>query len=135
MTTTETTIAIAPRHPLGSGKSTPGGHYKAYRAQPLFAPTDTLELVTTAVRWRDGTPGHAFYMSVLSKRPATVADALALGKDAGLKGREVQNHLRWFYTWAGDLKVNGQVYAAAEPVAPVSEPEPVAPKAKGKGRK
>lgn len=128
MTTTSTpTIAVAPTMGEQGSRKT-GGHYNAYRATPVFAPTATLRLVSAVNPWRPMSPGHAFYTAVLANNPATVSDAIALGAKAGLKAREVQNHLRWLYTWGGAyLEVDGKLFAAP---APVVAPKAVAPKGK-----
>jgi hypothetical protein len=115
------TTPVAPR--VGAqGTSTPGGHYVAYRNQAPFALEASLKLISGTNPWRPNTPGTRFYTAVLAKNPATVAAAIALGKDAGFKAREVQNHLRWLYTWGGSyVEVGGKVYSP--PVAPAPAPK------------
>jgi len=138
-TPTTTTIAIAPAHPMGQGSQTKGGHHNAWRAQPKFQPSDKLSLVSTVNPWRPNSLGWSFYNAVLAPCPATVSDALAVGKAKGYPARVVQGHLRWLYTWGGSyLAVNGSTYAA--PAAPVvATVAPVAPvvatTGKGRGKK
>jgi hypothetical protein len=127
---TITTTPVAPT--MGAqGKSTPGGHYSAYRAQPRFAVEATMRLISGTNPWRPNTPGHRFYTAVLAKNPATVAAAIALGKDAGFKAREVQDHLRWVYTWGGSyVEIGGKVFSP--PVAPAAPKAPAKAKSKSK---
>lgn len=114
---TITTTPVAPT--VGQqGQKTHGGHYTAYRAQPAFAPTASLELISGNNPWRPYTPGHNFYVQVLAKTPATIGAALELAKGAGIKANDAQKHLRWLYTWGGSyIRVDGQVYSP--PQAPV----------------
>jgi hypothetical protein len=123
-TPTTANVPVAPR--VGEqGTSTPGGHYLAYKATSRFPLDAKLELRTNSNPWRPHSPGASFWASVLSKAPATVGAAITLGASAGFKAREVQNHLRWIYTWSY-LAVNGQVYAAP-PKAPVKAPKAKVP--------
>lgn len=127
----QATTPVAPSHPAGQGSSTPGGHYVAYKAQPKFDLESSIKLVSSVNPWRPGTPGHVFYSKVLAQNPGSVAKAVALGETAGFKAREVQNHLRWLFTWGGSyVEIGGKLYAApaqssevvAKPVkAPVSK--------------
>jgi hypothetical protein len=106
-----TNIAIAPAHPLGQGRSVRGGHIQAFRAQPKFELTDKLKVLSNANPWRMGSTGGTFFDTVLSQRPKTVADAIALGLKNGFSELEVQGHLRWLFTWTGPhLEVNGKVW-------------------------
>jgi hypothetical protein len=98
----------------------------------LFSLEASLELISGSNPWRPGTPGSNFWSQVLSKNPATVAAAVAMGKDAGFKAREVQNHLRWLYTWGGSyVRIGGAVFVP--PVQP-EKPKAEKPKAKSKVR-
>ena len=126
-TTTQVTTPVAPA--MGpQGSSTPGGHYVAYRNQSKFDLGASLKLVSTVNPWRPNTPGHAFYVGVLSQGPATVGAAIELAKSSkprSFKASEVQAHLRWLYTWGGAyLEVNGKLFAAppATATAPVQAP-------------
>ena len=80
-------------------------------AQPNFAPTAKLRLVSDENPWGYGTPGHAFYTNVIAKNPATVQEALNLAKAVGIK--DTQGHLKWRYTWDGAyLEVDGKSWGA-----------------------
>jgi hypothetical protein len=106
-----TNIAIAPAHPLGQGRAIRGGHIQAFRAQPIFKHTDRLKVLSNANPWRLGSTGGMFFDSVLSQKPRTVADAIALGMKNGFSELDVQGHLRWLFTWTGPhLEVNGKVW-------------------------
>jgi hypothetical protein len=128
-----TIISNTPVAPVvgAQGSSTPGGHYVAYKAQGRFDLSASLKLVSSTNPWRPNTPGFRFYQAVLAKAPATVGAAVTLGVASGFKAREVQNHLRWLYTWGGSyIRIAGQVFVppvAAPKAAPVK-----APKAKAK---
>jgi hypothetical protein len=148
MVNTVTNTPVAPSHPEGQGTSTKGGHYVAFKAQGNFAPEATFERISATNPWRPNTPGFRFYAAVLAGTPSTVADVLALGKEAGFKASDVQGHLRWLFTWGGSyIRVAGKVYAAPAgsapevqaPVAAPALPAPAAPvkasKAPAKGRK
>jgi hypothetical protein len=135
MSTTQASTPVAPV--VGSqGSSTPGGHYVAYRAQGAFALDASLKLISGSNPWRPNTPGFRFYTAVLAKSPATVGAAVTLGKDAGFKPREVQNHLRWLYTWGGSyVEIGGKVFSppvgtAPAPVAKAPAKAPKSPKVK-----
>jgi hypothetical protein len=54
-------------------------------------------------------------VKVLAKHPPTVQKAIDLGKEVGLKPRQVQEHLRWLYTWTGSahgpfIEIDGKVF-------------------------
>lgn len=114
------------------GKATPGGHVLAYKAQPAFGATATLQLVAgTNNPWRPGTPGHAFYVQVLAGLApgATVAQCIAAAATAKVPGAtkagQVQGHLRWLYTWGGAyLAIDGKLYGGAAYNLPVLSPQP-----------
>jgi hypothetical protein len=114
------------------GTSTPGGHYVAYKSQPVFSPEATLELISGTNPWRPNTPGFDFYTMVLAQKPATVQKAIELGANSKRKftGPEVQNHLRWLYTWGGSyVRIGGKVFSP--PPGAVRAPKaPAKPKAK-----
>src|SRR5271166_6649443 len=104
----DASIATIPTQakPLSNGE-----HVEAYKAQPNFAPTAKLRLVSDENPWGYGTPGHAFYTNVIAKNPATVQEALNLAKAAGIK--DTQGHLKWLYTWDGGyLEVDGKSWDA-----------------------
>jgi hypothetical protein len=129
-----TIISNTPVAPVvgAQGSSTPGGHYVAYKAQGRFDLSASLKLVSSTNPWRPNTPGFRFYQAVLAKAPATVGAAVTLGVASGFKAREVQNHLRWLYTWGGSyVEIGGKLFAA--PVAPVQAPVAKAP-AKSKAK-
>ena len=105
-----TNVAIAPRHPAGTGKSTKGGHVVAWRGCKSFDPSATITVVDLVNRWRQGTPGSDFFEAVLAKKPATVQAALDLAKAAGIGASDAQGHLRWYFTWGSHIQVNGQFY-------------------------
>jgi hypothetical protein len=118
-----TNIPVAPAHPAGQGTSVKGGHYLAYKAQVNFPVEATLELLNSSNPWRSG-PGFDFYVKVLAQAPATVQAAIDLGKEHGFKAQQVQNHLKWLYTWVGYLKVGGAQYAPpATPEIPAPAPK------------
>ncbi len=108
-------VAIAPAHPAGQGKSQPGGHIQAWRAQPAFAPEATLTVIGGNL-WRPGTPAHRFYEQVLGL--GTVQTVQECIDKAGslaepFTAKQVQGHLRWMYTANGAfLEVDGQRYSA-----------------------
>lgn len=109
------TIAIAPAHPAGVGKASPGGHVKAWRAQPAFNPAHSIKLVSTVNPWQHGKPGWHFYTQCLANgQSTTIAQAIQLGgQKLGLRPQQVQKHLAWLYTWGGAyLEVNGKLYPA-----------------------
>lgn len=115
------TVAVAPSHPGGQGSRKVGGHIAAFRAQPKFALDASLKLVSGVNPWRPNTPGHDFYVAVLSHNPKSVGAAIDLGKKAGLNAGEVQGHLRWLYTWGGaHIEIGGKLYAppASAPSVP-----------------
>jgi hypothetical protein len=131
MSAVQQNVPTASAHPLGQGSSTPGGHYVAYRAQPTKYPLDaTLKVLSDINRWRPGTPGDRFYAAVISKRPATIGAAVELGKAAGFKVQEVQNHLRWQFTWGDQLEIAGVGYSVEAKAAPAAAPAKVPAKAK-----
>jgi hypothetical protein len=116
-----TAVNVAPAHPAGQGKSQPGGHVRAWRAQPAFAPEAKLNVIGGNL-WRPDTPSHRFYNEVLTKAPATVQECIdkagALAEPFTAKA--VQNMLRWMYTANGAfLEVDGERFAAPAPVATV----------------
>jgi hypothetical protein len=136
------TVAIAPQHPMGQGKSTAGGHVKAWRAQPDFGLALPITLPVAATnRWRPGTHGHAFWAAVLAEptAPATIADLIAIGAKVRLTPPQIMGHIRWLYTWQVGFAVGGAQWpeqpvatapaavATAPVVAPLAPPAPVAP--------
>jgi hypothetical protein len=133
MNTVQASTPVAPV--VGTqGTSTPGGHYVAYKAQPIFAPTATLELISGTNPWRHNTPGFDFYTMVLAQKPATVQKAIELGAASKRKftGPEVQNHLRWLYTWGGSyIRIGGKVFSPPPGAVRAPKPAPAkkAPKA------
>jgi len=106
---------------MGTGsKGKEGGHHVAFMQQADFLATDTLTLLTATNRWRYGTDGWFFRDQVLSKNPATVGAAIELAK--ANKGRtwsatEAMKHLRWLYTWTGELAVNGKRWEETQSTA------------------
>jgi hypothetical protein len=124
-------IAVAPSHPLGQGKATPGGHVRAWRACPAFALSHPVT-IGQANPWRPNSPGGIFWAAVLASdpKPATVSDLVAIGVKLGLKPAAVQGHLRWLYTWpVGSFQIGGVQYPAMPGAAPVA---PAAPAKAGK---
>ena len=112
-------VTIAPAHPVGVGKATPGGHIKAWRAQPAFAAEAKLNIIGANL-WRPNSPAHRFYEQVLTKAPATVGECIEMAKGLAepFTEKQIQGHLRWMFTANGAfLEVDGQRYSA--PVAPV----------------
>jgi len=85
-----------------NGKS---GHHNRYVACGRFATTATLTFAggptgQPANPWAENSHGHKFYTRVLSQQPGTVQKAIDLGNTLlGLRPRQVQDHLRWLYTW------------------------------------
>ena len=113
------TVTIAPAHPAGVGKAQPGGHVRAWRAQPAFALDAKLNVIGGNL-WRPDTPSHRFYEQVLTQGPMTVQECIdkagALAEPFTKK--QVQAMLRWAYTANGAfLEVDGERFTA--PVAPV----------------
>lgn len=96
-----------------NGKS---AHHNRYVACGRFATTATLAFGggpngQPHNPWGENSHGHRFYAKVLAQSPATVQAAIALANTAlGLKPRQVQDHLRWLYTWHPYtyLAINGQ---------------------------
>jgi hypothetical protein len=135
-TPTVTSVAIAPA--AGSqGKSVKtGGHHLAYMAQPNFDPAATIGLTSTVCRWRPGTLGAAFFTQVLvpalAQPKPTVGSVLAFGQSKGHNVKAMQKHLRWYFTWSGELLVNGAPYSASAPVAKAPAKAPAKAKAKAK---
>jgi len=104
------------------------GHVDAWRAQPAFPVTATLQLIAgTTNPWR-AAESNEFYARVLSKA-TTVQQAIDMGKSLmGLSPARVQAHLRWLYAWNGRfIEVDGKRWQAVRPAAPVA---PKASKAK-----
>jgi hypothetical protein len=125
MTDVAIVTPIAPAHPVGVGASQPGGHTKAFRAQPAFAPEAKLNVIGDNL-WRPGTPGHRFYAEVLAQGPMTVQECI--DKAAALvepfSAKQVQGPLRWMFTSAGGfLEVDGQRFSAP-PAPPASQASP-----------
>jgi hypothetical protein len=117
------------------GSRKPGGHYQAYKAQPAFAPTATLRLISGSNPWRPNCPGYDFYVQVLSQSPATVQAAIDMAAKAKTpqKAAEVQKHLRWLYTWGGSyLEVDGKL--ANLPAPAPRAPRKVSGKAKAQAK-
>jgi hypothetical protein len=103
-----------PTKTLAKAPAKATGHLAAWRACPAFAPTDSLKIEGDNP-WQPKTPGSAFYVAVLAKKPATVAKAIELAEKAEIPAGTVQAHLRWFFTWVRDdcaLLVNGKRFAA-----------------------
>ena len=111
-----TTVAtlIAPAHPAGIGKATPGGHIKAWREQPAFALEAKLNIIGGNL-WRPGTRAHEFYEQVLTQKPATVGDCIDKAEALAepFTAKQVQGHLRWLFTANGAfLEVDGERFVA-----------------------
>jgi hypothetical protein len=113
---TTTNIPVAPAMGVQGSKSH-GGHYLAYRQCPKFDLAASLKLISQVNPWQPQSPGFRFWTEVLAKNPATVGAAIKAAEGM-FKAAEVQNHLRWLYTWGGAyLEVGGKLFAAP-PVAP-----------------
>jgi hypothetical protein len=119
-----TTVTIAPAHPAGQGKSQPGGHVRAWRAQPAFALEAKLNVIGGNL-WRPDTPSHRFYNEVLMQGPMTVQECIdkAGALVEPFTAKQVQAMLRWMFTANGAfLEVDGGRFAA--PPAPVKQTSP-----------
>jgi hypothetical protein len=94
-------VFYGPRSAPNERRSPTSQHIDDWKAQPNFAPTATIRLLTTENVWatkgrakRNGR-GYQFFVKVLAKGPKTVQEAIDLGKKIGLTPGQVQEHLRW----------------------------------------
>jgi hypothetical protein len=119
MSNPTTTVAIAPASGSQGKSVKTGGHHLKYMAQPNLDSAATISLTTTVCRWRPGTLGEAFFTQVLmpacNQPKATVGSVLAYGQSKGHNVKAMQKHLRWYFTWSGELLVNGKPYEASAP--------------------
>ena len=119
-----------------NGKS---AHHNWYKGVGRFVPTCTLAFGggpnnAPANPWQENSNGRTFYLKVLAHQPATVQKAIDMGKATmGLQPRQVQDHLRWLYTWYPHtyMQVNGvgfnpQDTATWHTVAAPAAPAPLA---------
>jgi hypothetical protein len=97
----------------------------AAQSQPEYPLDASLELMRPDSPWRPGCPGDRFHQNVLSllPTPTTVGEAIELGKRAGFKEDEVQDHLKYLFTstgprpgpygaWGGKfIRIDGKLYA------------------------
>jgi len=107
-----------PRSAPGERLSPASQHHTDWKAQPNFAPDGTIKLVSPENPWallgrsgRNG-KGYQFFVKVMAKGPATVQEAIDLGKEIGLKPGQVQGHLRWLYTWGPFVEIDGKLFEA-----------------------
>jgi hypothetical protein len=94
-------------------------HSAAFRKQTSFNPDSKIKVGKNV--WREEQSGHRLYAEVLSKNPATVAEAFTLAgrlKQPFTPG-QVMGHLKWIYT-AGELEVDGKSYVVAATPSPAS---------------
>ena len=150
------TTTTPPAIPMASnqgeqGSAKRGAHHWAYMGCPKFDLNATLELVPGLTPpWHPRTLGANFrdlvLIPCLANGPVTVGEVIAYGAAqtgaARHTAREIQNHLRWLYTWGGGayLMVNGQRWGqtVAEPTpAPVNPfaDAPLMPVKKAKAKK
>jgi hypothetical protein len=121
----------------------PISHFRAWRLQKNFPLDAQIEMLVNVPRWSPGGQGHDFWHRALSKLPkgGTVAQAIALGKAIGLTAGEVQQHLRWLYTWGDQVQIGGHTYIPVVPApavpaqADVTAPAAPAPAPKAKKAK
>jgi hypothetical protein len=111
----------------------PVPHTAAWRAHKAFPLGATITMLTNTPRWRPGSRGADFYAKVLSQGPATVGDAIVLGKKFGYSPGRVQSFLRFLYTWGDQVEIDGQRYVAVVPVATPKQ-APVKAPAKAKAQ-
>jgi hypothetical protein len=124
-----TATPIAPAHPAGVGKAQPGGHVRAWRAQPAF-PLEAKLNVIGGNLWRPDTRPHQFYNEVLMQGPMTVGECIdkagALAEP--FTAKQTQANLRWLYTANGAfLEVDGERFVSA-PVPVKTKPKAAAKK-------
>jgi hypothetical protein len=109
-------VFYAPRSAPGERSSSTSQHHDDWKAQPDLAPTATIRLLTTdniwAIKGRAGKNGrgYQFFVKVLAKGPKTVQEAIDLGKKIGLTPGQVQEHLRWLYTWGPYMEIDGRLW-------------------------
>ena len=90
----------------------PVQHTSAWRAHKAFPVSATIKMLVSVPRWRPGSRGADFHAKVLSQNPATVADAITLGKAVGIRAGQVQSFLRYLYTWGDQVEIGGVRYTA-----------------------
>jgi hypothetical protein len=129
------TISVAPMATVVDQPLTMDAHRKAWRRQPDFPTTDVVKLVSGTNPWRHHSLGWKFYELVLRHHPeATVAELIEWSKPHVIGAMEVQEHLRWLFTWGGSyVAINGELYSPV-PVAEVVEVVPRARKKKAMSR-
>jgi hypothetical protein len=101
----------------------PIAHTAAWRAHKAFPLTATIKMLTNTPRWRPASRGADFYAKVLSQNPATVGDAITLGKTFGYKAGQVQSFLRFLYTWGDQVEIAGKRYQAVVEVKAPKQPK------------
>jgi hypothetical protein len=109
-----------PRAAWGERKAPVSRHHTDWVAQPDFAFDATIRYINPNNAWGllgrgPNGRGYQFHVKVLTRRPSTVQQAIDFGEEVGLKPREVQEHLRWLYTWTGSahgpfIEIDGKIF-------------------------
>jgi hypothetical protein len=107
------------RHGSVAGPRTKGGSKNKsprillWEAQPDFPLEATFRLLSTESPWPPNKPGREFYNHVLAHGPKTVRDIIERGKVIGFTEKQIQEHLRWGYTWVRkgpQFEIDGKIH-------------------------
>jgi hypothetical protein len=89
--------------PARPPRETHVGHWKRCLREMQLTSNTSLRVISAYNPWRAGSPGDRFWREVLTKRPATFGEAMALGKACSkpFTAKQAKEHLLWLYTWGG----------------------------------